>query len=65
MIGVCVVSHTTVYIMKIMYLQEAQRLAKAQKQAEAGVKHKTGTEGMYSFCGFYLMELLEVHVHKV
>lgn len=25
--------------------QEAQRLAKAQKQAEAGVKHKTGTEG--------------------
>ena len=47
-----------------MFLQEAQRLAKAQKQAEAGVKHKTGTEGMYSFCGFYLMELLEVHVHK-
>lgn len=51
--------------MKIIYLQEAQRLAKAQKQAEAGVKHKTGTEGMYSFCGFYLMELLEVHVHKI
>ena len=31
-----------------MFLQEAQRLAKAQKQAEAGVKHKTGTEGMYT-----------------
>lgn len=59
-VGGCVVSGTTLYENYILF-QEAQRAAKTQKQAEAGVKHKTSTEGMHSFYGFYVMELLVLH----